>query len=199
MNHATPKDSGFTLLEIAISLSIVVMITVAAGSIFGVGSDSLDLMARSETIDHQLSHALGSLGRDLKAASAAGTTIDASDTNHDRISFQVFDPEDVSGDPSWGYWDADGVFQADWSCLYQVDDEGVLSRTVLDDAGDTARVSTLCREVDDVFDDGSGATKGFRVAVINNLVTVGLRVRDELPDGQSFRRGQETAIRQLNP
>lgn len=202
MTHRSEREgarqAGFTLLEVTFAAGLAVLVTLVGISLSTVGTDSLDLLTRSQTLDQGLKRALDRVSQDLLAASLETTVIDSSDANHDRVSFQMVDSDDLSGTPSFGLRDSDEVFRAGWSGEYRVE-SGSLVLRVFDEQDTVVEDRVLCANVDLAFDDGSGVTKGFAVGRVGELVTVTLRLNSVLRDQSDFRRQETTSVRQVNP
>ena len=194
-----PAAAGFTLIEVVIATAVMLVVLLAVGMLSGVSQAAFDQLSRAQRVDRDLKQSLMELTRDLRRASLATVAVDSSDDDWDTLTLQVPDPDDASGNTTWGYTDANGTFQPDHFAAYVVLEENLVRR-VFDDSGNQVGDDLIvARHLDDVFTDADGTRKGFDVTVNGSLVQVLLRVHETFLDGTDYRREERTIVNVPNP
>ncbi len=186
--YQTNRESGFSLLEVTIATALLTVLVSAAMLMSQTSASAL----RQSTIGHksqyQLKRAIRCLADDIACAGVSRTQI-IPGIQSDQLELQVVDRNNVGNNPAWGYYDSNDVFQDDWYALYSVVN-GVLVVSSMD-SNDTqvgdSRV--LCCNLETTL-------KSFEVSRLNKMVTVTVRVREELDGAEPIVRQQGTTLLQ---
>ncbi len=181
------RDLGFTLLEMALAITLGVIIFATLGRVVLTSTDSLDEINMDSQVIAELKSGLELVGSDLRRSGESQITLDRSSADFDVMTVRV---QSLSGgSPAYGAEDESGVFHAGWSLRYTVD-SGDLVREIRDGSNSLVSRRIVCRHVDRLF----SSEKGFEVTKSGPIYNVKLRVRRTLKGGNDWRRQVDSSF-----
>ena len=184
-------EAGFTLVEMAVAMSVGVLCLLVLGQALSTAAGSSDSILKQAEILTDVQRGIERLRRELQSASPDLVELSSPADGNDVVVLKTGGP--FTGAVRWGAHDQAGEWRAGWSSRFRVL-EGQLVREVLDSSGSLQgeRLS-LARGV---LPAGPGR-KGFSVRRSGSLFTVDLRVRREFRDGNLLEKNFSTAIKTL--
>lgn len=177
------RQNGFTLIEVAIVVTILGVVLLAAVMLARGTQGAYESLSQDTELNFYLRRALEKMTDELRRCTLAQITIENSDPGADAVEFSL--PLGVSTDTV--IWGAEG--QPGWRVRFLVED-GVLVRRVVDGTGTIRTMDQVLATGVDGLRDGR---KGFSVAGSDSLFTLSLRLvtRDH---GRQWRREISTAV-----
>jgi len=172
------KSQGFTLIEVAIVLTILSVIVVVATMLTRATDKAYHTTTESANAGFFLRRALEGITEEVRRSDSDHLTIDHSDDAYDFLEVQM--PLTVKeGSVSWGASSHIG-----WKVRFLVED-GVLIRRVVNSGGIIMEMDqVLASNIDDDWTDG----KGFAVSQNGSLITMTVRVVQEDAGGEWSRQ-----------
>lgn len=172
MSARACRRRGFTLVELAISLTIFTFVGYGLAVVLGVGRESQVIVDSLHATGSQHREAQERLAEDLRTARGSSITVATLSDSNTRLRFQQ--PITLAGADTWGIHDRTlGNTEAEqnragWQVQYTVQSgvgsDGGLSRELvrqlLDTNGAVQKTEVLAR----YLNSGSDASPGFRVA-----------------------------------
>ncbi len=184
------RVSGFTLLEVAIALLLLSIITVAIGSLLGSTNDAVAEMTSNVHDEQSLRRALNRLYDDVKTSAVSRVTIDK-DTSNDTLTLQTADP---SGSGDWGAIGGDGLFRVNHFVRYQAVN-GQVTRSILDAVGDPLSSPGAQVILSNANSGGvQGAEKGLEATLNGSVLLLELSTIKTLQGSKHLKSFKKTSV-----
>ena len=184
-------EAGFTLVEMAVAMSVGVLCLLVLGQALSTAAGSSDSILKQADMLTDVQRGVERLRRELQSASPELVELSTQADGNDVLVLKTGGP--YTGAVRWGAHDQAGEWRAGWSSRFRV--TGVeLVREVLDVSGSPrGEPQSLARGVVPA----APGKKGFSVQRSGSLFTIDLRVSREFRDGNVLERNFSTAIKTL--
>ncbi len=184
-------DAGFTLVEMAVAMSVGVLCLLVLGQALSTAAGSSDSILKQAEMLTDVQRGVERLRRELQSASPDLVEVSTHRDGNDVLVLKTGGP--FNGAVRWGAHDQAGEWRAGWSSRFRVT-AGQLVREVIDLSGSVrGEPLSLARGVVPA----EPGRKGFSVQRSGSLFTIDLRVRREFRDGKVLERNFSTAIKTL--
>jgi prepilin-type N-terminal cleavage/methylation domain-containing protein len=184
-------DQGFTLVEMAVAMSVGVLCLLVLGQALSTAAGSSDSILKQAEMLTDVQRGIERLRRELQSASPDLVEVSTHADGNDVLVLKTAGP--YTGAVRWGAHDQSGEWMAGWSSRFRVTG-GQLVREVVDLSGSPrGEPLSLARGVMSAVP----GEKGFSVQRSGSLFTIDLRVRREFRDGNVLEKNFSTAIKTL--
>ncbi len=184
-------EAGFTLVEMAIAMSVGVLCLLVLGQALSTAAGSSDSILKQAEMLADVQRGIERLRRELQSASPDLVEVSTHADGNDVLVLKTGGP--FNGSVRWGAHDQSGEWRAGWSSRFRVTG-GQLVHEVIDLSGSLrGEPLSLARGVVPAVP----GEKGFSVQRSGSLFTIDLRVRREFRDGNVLERNFSTAIKTL--
>ena len=184
-------EAGFTLVEMAVAMSVGVLCLLVLGQALSTAVGSSDSILKQAEMLADVQRGIERLRRELQSASPDLVEVSTHADGNDVLVLKTGGP--FNGSVRWGAHDQSGEWRAGWSSRFRVTG-GQLVHEVIDLSGSLrGEPLSLARGVMSAVP----GEKGFSVQRSGSLFTIDLRVRREFRDGNVLERNFSTAIKTL--
>lgn len=184
------RESGFTLLELAIALAIGATVVSILGSVLIGSTNSLAYIMEDCVALEDIDDVVNGVRDELRESRTSSITINTGSLN-DTVTLQQ--SQDGGAAMVYGADDQYGNFQTDWSIRYQVSGSDLL-REVLNTSGNVQSSGIVAQGID-ITD---GGQKGFSVIRNGNLYVVLVTINKSFPDGNGYSKTMQSTVRVMN-